>query len=367
MKAHTSRRPLALAVAVLASATLASTFAPMARSNAANATVTSDGCPRIVLYFSRGSGQELDLEQRGLDAPGVQLFDALVEQFGPGEVASIANGYPAVAVTRSILGSKLRLAKLFVGFAYRTSVREGVRSAVRNIADLVALCPHSDLVLAGYSQGAQVTRGALKHLRAAQFHKRIAAVILFGDPLFNPFERVMKSGGYEDNRRGILLQLHQPTTPFDPAYADKVVSSCHRFDVICQGFHGLKYTGATHGTYGRVDAEAALAAVASHLAAPGYRQTVKGTCARRACALTEWSGPGTTRFEHVGAAYEGQQIVIICQTTGEIVTGANGGSSAIWDRLRNGAFVPDYYIDTPGVGDFSPHIPRCQGPGVKHP
>ncbi len=91
---------------------------------------------------------------------------------------------------------------------------------------------------------------------------------------------------------------------------------------------------------------------------PFYVHHVVGTCAEGRCGLAERSGPGYTSYAQVGGVVDGQEIDIVCQTTGEPVTGRHA-TSAIWDKLTNGSYVTDYYTDTPGVGAFSPPIPRC--------
>jgi hypothetical protein len=34
-------------------------------------------------------------------------------------------------------------------------------------------------------------------------------------------------------------------------------------------------------------------------------------------------------------------------------------SSSVWDKLANGGWVSELYIDTPGFGTWMPSIPRC--------
>jgi hypothetical protein len=58
--------------------------------------------------------------------------------------------------------------------------------------------------------------------------------------------------------------------------------------------------------------------------------------------------------------YDGQEIDIVCQTTGELVTPNHGTASNVWDKLTNSTYVTDVYVDTSGVGGgFSPPIPYC--------
>ena len=51
---------------------------------------------------------------------------------------------------------------------------------------------------------------------------------------------------------------------------------------------------------------------------------------------------------------------IVCQVLdGERVSIPGSGSSAVWDKLNGGAYVPDLFVDTPGVGVASPGIRAC--------
>jgi hypothetical protein len=94
---------------------------------------------------------------------------------------------------------------------------------------------------------------------------------------------------------------------------------------------------------------------------------VANTCLSGTCAIAEWSGPGRSNYDSVGALHEGQPIDVVCQIQdGEAVTGANGDTSEIWDELDNGAFVADYYVNTPGAGILTSSIARCQGSAQAH-
>lgn len=91
-----------------------------------------------------------------------------------------------------------------------------------------------------------------------------------------------------------------------------------------------------------------------------YVHHVYGTCADGACGINERSGPGYSSYAIVGTLGEGAEVDIACQTNGELVTPNHGTASTVWDRLTNGTYVTDVYIDTSGVGgSFSPPIPQC--------
>lgn len=91
-----------------------------------------------------------------------------------------------------------------------------------------------------------------------------------------------------------------------------------------------------------------------------YRYYVYHTCANGACGLNARTGPGYTNYKKTRVLYDGNPVDIVCQTTGEAVTGIDGSSSVVWDRLVQGDYVSDFYVNTPGTnGAFSPPIPRC--------
>jgi surface antigen/uncharacterized protein YraI len=88
-----------------------------------------------------------------------------------------------------------------------------------------------------------------------------------------------------------------------------------------------------------------------------YPYHVYGTCGENSCELNLRSGPGRS-YGLVGVKHEGEEVDIVCQAHGEVVSGAQG-SSDTWDKLKDGSWAADYYIDTPMFGAFSPPIPQC--------
>jgi hypothetical protein len=85
---------------------------------------------------------------------------------------------------------------------------------------------------------------------------------------------------------------------------------------------------------------------------------VTGTCRDGSCGLMLRSGPGYSDYAVLGVLPEGAEVEVVCQAVGETIS--NGyASSAIWDRLTNGAWVSDFYVSTPNIGTSSPPIPQC--------
>lgn len=91
-----------------------------------------------------------------------------------------------------------------------------------------------------------------------------------------------------------------------------------------------------------------------------YLHHVYHTCANGACGLLIHSGPGYSSYPVTRVLHDGDAVEIVCQTRGESVSGKDGSSSNVWDKLIQGDYAADFYIDTPGTtGAFSPPIPQC--------
>ena len=91
-----------------------------------------------------------------------------------------------------------------------------------------------------------------------------------------------------------------------------------------------------------------------------YVYYVYHTCANGACGLNLRSGPGYSNYSITRTLVDGDAVDIVCQTTGQSVSGKDGSSSDVWDKTVQGDYAADFYINTPGTtGSFSPPIPRC--------
>jgi surface antigen len=89
-----------------------------------------------------------------------------------------------------------------------------------------------------------------------------------------------------------------------------------------------------------------------------YVHHVTGTCRDGACGLTVRSGPGYAGYPALGVLAEGAEADVVCQALGQTVSNGYAASN-IWDRLTDGRWVSDFYLDTPSIGTWSPPIPQC--------
>ncbi|TMD43711.1 MAG: CHAP domain-containing protein [Chloroflexi bacterium] len=90
------------------------------------------------------------------------------------------------------------------------------------------------------------------------------------------------------------------------------------------------------------------------LPTPGAPAQPAGHAYRTTDVVRERSGPGTG-YGTRAILPAGTRIMIVCQVRSSSVIRGTG----IWDRLRDGGYVTDYYTTTPAFNTFSPGIPRC--------
>lgn len=183
-------------------------------------------CPAYVVIDSRGSG-----ERDGTVSPPGAAFAASLQRRHPSaRVAVLWNPYPAVGLWGSVrqllnlIGAGLGIGPLG---AYHASVVDGEKWLRDNIASEAAACPHTRILLTGYSQGAQVTGDVYQRHVSAANRTHIAGVVLFGDPYFNPRDAAADRGGYQHNGYGVLGKR----SSFHGASG--VLSYCHDHDPVC--------------------------------------------------------------------------------------------------------------------------------------
>jgi hypothetical protein len=216
-----------------------------ARPTAASAAT----CTSVEFLGSRGSGQ---------DAPGVNgatglgsPLDALNTDLqglvtGAGFTYDYwANPYPALPVKglEGIIngfGSKVEPFGQEIG-QYNWSVQQGILKLSAQINNEIANCPSTKLVLAGFSQGGQVSGDVYQSLSSAQL-SHIFAVELYGEPRFNGQDPV-GMGDYDTARNGFLTTGAQNS--LRPIFTNGAIvqSWCHALDPICQGFWQYSATG----------------------------------------------------------------------------------------------------------------------------
>jgi hypothetical protein len=110
----------------------------------------------------------------------------------------------------------------------------GLRHAAAGLDDFLRArarhCPGERVILAGYSDGAQVVGDALQSMAlSAPVRRGLEAAVLLADPEFNPADTTTTAGTFRSNYGG------SPRRPaFPVALADRIRSYCRRHDVVCQ-------------------------------------------------------------------------------------------------------------------------------------
>ncbi|HEX5989100.1 MAG TPA: cutinase family protein [Solirubrobacterales bacterium] len=219
-------------------------------------------CAAVKVLAVRGSG---DPDQAGPGRtlrPFVNQLKALAD---PGAVEMEGLRYDAVPI------DSWRVVR------YRHSVDQGVSRLVRLAKDRAKECGGTSLVLAGYSQGAQVVHEALPRLTGTASH--IGAVVLFGDPHFDPHSRAAL-GTFSEKRHGIL---GLPEHDF-PAAFPHVASFCRGGDWVCEGLPNTSYA---HNHYAPRMTQKAALKVADWL---GLRRSRRCAPATNVAAILDDSG-----------------------------------------------------------------------------
>ncbi|SDP33704.1 Cutinase [Arthrobacter sp. ok909] len=116
--------------------------------------------------------------------------------------------------------------------AYIASVKTGVANLQASITAYLKNCPSGYVVLGGYSQGAEVVRGAFNNLSNQQKGK-IAAVVFFGDPLFNPKDKVIDRGSYGQSKGIDVTFLDYKVTKISGEFNQRFQNYCGGLDPIC--------------------------------------------------------------------------------------------------------------------------------------
>lgn len=179
-------------------------------------TTAAQPCPDIEVTFARGTG-----EAPGIGPTGDAFVNALRPRAGGRSVGVYAVNYPATD-------------------DWPTGV-DGVRDAGAHIESMAAACPHTAMVLGGFSQGAAVAGFVTSDAVPAgvdpatvpkplqpDVANHVSSVVLFGKP----------------NVRAMNL-LGEPPVMIGPLYAGKTIELCATNDPVCSD--GLEF--AAHNSY----------------------------------------------------------------------------------------------------------------------
>lgn len=162
-------------------------------------SASAEPCPDVEVTFARGTA-----EPPGVGGVGQAFIDSLRSQIGGRSLGVYAVNYPA-------------------GEDFAPSASAGAGDAHAHVQSMVANCPHTKLVLGGYSQGAMVIdlitiaqasiAGLNPQILTAEEADHVAALALFGNP----------SARY----------LGAPVSVVSPWYGAKAIDLCAPGDPVC--------------------------------------------------------------------------------------------------------------------------------------
>ncbi|WP_424413542.1 cutinase family protein [Mycolicibacter algericus] len=183
------------------------------------AAASAQPCPDVEVVFARGTG-----EPPGVGGVGQAFVDALRAEAGGRSVEV----YPVNYAASGDFGA---------GIDFARTVVDGIRDEADHIQATAARCPHTKMVLGGFSQGAVVTGfvtspsvpkeipaeflGYVPSPMPPAVADHVAAVALLGLPS-------------EDFLRG----YGAPPVTIGPLYAPKTIELCAPDDTICNGAPG---------------------------------------------------------------------------------------------------------------------------------
>jgi hypothetical protein len=178
-------------------------------------------CPKLQFVGVRGSGETMH-DYDGFGKTVASIKD-VIEKKVPG-TASYAVDYEAINVGLGVYA---------YGDLYIESVHSGTTNLDMYLTDFIKDCPNTYVILAGYSQGAQVAGDEFAYLTAYE-KSHIAALIMIGDPRFNPNQPQVDVGNYDKNLSGIYQIIVPDSNRVIPdAYVANVRSYCAQGDPVC--------------------------------------------------------------------------------------------------------------------------------------
>lgn len=178
------------------------------------------GCPTAQIIGVRGS-KGID-DHYGTSDSLLNALEPQLKRLIPGAVFE-NTPYPAVPV-----GDWL----IFYGLEYDTSINAGKYALHAEIADSFDLCPHTPIILLGWSQGAQIDEQVFLTLPGS-WQKKII-LDMFGNPVFDGADSAVNRGSYNPHENGVATVTNKANlVKFQPQQDANVHSYCIHGDPVC--------------------------------------------------------------------------------------------------------------------------------------
>lgn len=257
------RRPPRIALALCVAPALIVLFLALGTGLSAAAV---HGCRDVTFIGARGSGEPLQKKKAGRMVTvfhGVgEPLDYMAEELGTDitdydeTMAILPVIYPADSIDE-LIPSKVEAAALVsaatksIGVAkliyehsnlkpYEASIANGVKQTIADVHAVLGLCPESELVLAGYSQGGMAVHQAELQLQREGDEEALDAIggtLLLGDGDRVPDTQARIFGGAPARGEGIQVYFGR-FKPVDVVEPETTAEICIQGDVVCDfGFH----------------------------------------------------------------------------------------------------------------------------------
>jgi hypothetical protein len=235
------------------------------------ASAAARRCASVLFLGARGSGELGPGSSGWLSAAGGTDQSGLGPEVGDvlGRIRTYLAGRRRVTVAAVHYGAD-NVETLFKDPGrYLLGLSGGVSWTTSYLAQQAGACPHQQIVLAGYSQGAMVMHLVLHQLSGTaagrEILARVAAAVLIGDGYQVAFDHEVRYGTAPAGAEGVG-QLLAPLTgaspaKFSPAVGTRVLSVCDKYDIVCDA--------SSDGMSSLADLSHLASGLAAHLAYAG--------------------------------------------------------------------------------------------------
>lgn len=215
-------------------------------------------CTDVQIIGLRGSSEDFTANDFGMGKLLGPLATRILASAPDGQTLSTYGvPYPASDAIKGVISG-----------AYWSSKAQGMTLLHSYLAEEIAACPTTRLVVTGYSQGAHSAGDQLAK-EPASVTNHIAALVMFGDPRFNPATSY-DHGTFDARDHG--LAGARDKNDFS-SWSSRVGSWCNNGDLVCQGL-GWGHSTGPHGQYLAKSGDSATSWVARRLgwaSTPGFR------------------------------------------------------------------------------------------------
>jgi hypothetical protein len=221
-----------------------------------SAATTPHGCRDVTFIGARGSGEPLQLRKKnqmitvfhGVGKP-VDYMAGLLEKdvIAYGETMAILPVIYRADSVDELKPSKAEIALMVASRdpggiyeeqnlkPYEASIADGVSKTIDDVHATLGLCPETEIVLAGYSQGAMAVHQAEHQLERDGDEEALDAIggtLLLGDGDRAPNTHAKIFGGAPAGGEGVQVYFKK-FKPLDVVEPETTAEICVRGDVVC--------------------------------------------------------------------------------------------------------------------------------------